>query len=325
MNLEFHYYIVYVLGRKAGFPDADAHTIAYSSQFVDSSLYAYTIATDEGSYETIVTQNYGWWDDTFPRTVYLPYHFIPGDPAHPAAQRADGAVNPLNATPGSPNARTLLVSALQTRNLYRVGIGLHTYADTWAHQNFSGIMEPWNAVDSSLPIPTIGHAQVLRAPDDLGGTWEDTRLRSPHRRIVNADRHLKAARAVYKFLCTYNDRSYDDAELVIGELREILLGERRKGMEERVLDLTITYDLRSYDRLEWPREAIASRIPDTEVFTGYDKLLWLRDAALYRSSLLERKSLRAREGFASSNLYRWCEAARAHLAEAEKIIAPLLP
>jgi hypothetical protein len=142
--------------------------------------------------------------------------------------------------------------------------------------------------------------------------------------VVNSERQLKAARAVYKFLCTYNGRPFTDAELVVDELKELLLGPRPKATQERILDLTITYDLREYDRLEWPRNAIASRIPDTEVFTGYDKLLWLRDAALYRSALLERKRLHARPGFRSSELYRWCEAARTHLAEASAILAPLL-
>ncbi len=322
--MEFHYYIIYALALRAGFSDGDAHTVAYSSQFVDSSLYAYRVITEHGQYETVVTQNYGWWDDSFPRTVSLPFHFIPGDPAHSAARRADGATNRLTTTPGSSNARRLLVSALRTRDLRRVGIGLHTYADTWAHQNFSGVMEPWNAIDPSLRIPSIGHAQALRSPDDFSREWEDPRLLPDCQRIVNYERHLKAARAVYKFLCTFNGRSFDDAPVVMDELREHLVQRPMKGPQERILDLTIGYHLRPYDPLEWPREAIASPIPDREVFTGYDKLLWLRDAALYRSALLERKPVHARPGFRSTDLYRWCEAARSHLVEAEGIIAALL-
>ena len=45
--------------------------------------------------------------------------------------------------------KKLLIEGLKTRNLYRVGIAIHTYTDSWAHQNFSGLDEEWNTTESS--------------------------------------------------------------------------------------------------------------------------------------------------------------------------------
>jgi hypothetical protein len=325
VNVEFHYYIVYYLARKAGFADDDAWLVAYSSQHVDASLVSYTVRTPGGEYRTAVTQDYGWWDESFPRTVYVPFHFFPGEPGHPGARRADGSTNPLNTTPGSANVKALLVAALETRDPYRVGIGLHTYADSWAHQSFSGVLEEWNAVDPGLPIPAIGHAQALTSPDRLSLVWEDPRLVGPAGTVRNWERHLAAARMVYKYLATFTGRGFDDADLVLGDLAGLLSPQdpRRSG-EERILDLIIAMDLRKYERHAWLEQAVLADPGLTgrseSEQSGYDRLTWLRDAALHRTSLARKKPVEAREGFASSHLHRWNEAARAHLAAAWRIL-----
>lgn len=325
MNVEFHYYVVYHLARKAGVSDHDAWVMAYSSQHVDASTVSYTVRTPNGDYRTAVTQDYGWWDESFPRTVYVPFHFFPGDPAHAGARRADRTVNPLNTTPGSPNVKALLLDALRSRDLYRVGIGLHTYADSWAHQNFTGVLEDWNTVDSSLPIPSIGHAQALTSPDRIGLAWEDPRLEPAERSIRNWERQREAARMVYRYLATYNKRGLEDTDWVIDELFELLSPQRdsRDG-NERILDLIISQDLRRYERREWLEAAVVvepGALGGTESEqSGYDKLLWLKDAALHRTALFRKKPLAARDGFAASHLYRWNEAAKAHLEAAWRIL-----
>ena len=58
----------------------------------------------------------------------------------------DGKKNPLSTTPASPNATVVLKKALASGNPYLLGIALHTYADTWSHQNFTGMQEGWNSV-----------------------------------------------------------------------------------------------------------------------------------------------------------------------------------
>ena len=43
MDIEYHYYITYLIAIKSGFETHEAYTIAYSSQFVDDNCYEYII------------------------------------------------------------------------------------------------------------------------------------------------------------------------------------------------------------------------------------------------------------------------------------------
>jgi len=322
MNIEFHYYIIHFLANQAGFPEEEARTLAYSSQFVDHNIISYTIKSGNRTYATFPTQNYGFWDDSFPREVYIPFHFFPGNPDYERAKRLDGRKNSLSCTPNGPQVKELLLTALKTRNLYRVGIALHTYADSWAHQNFSGQLEEWNAIDSRSLIPAIGHAQALRKPDTPGLSWKDPRLQKENQTVVNRDRMLAAARMIYKYLCTYNHRSFDDIDVVEWKLADLIGMPGAKTSDERISDIVIEERMEKYYRSEWLHEAfhVTEDPGSKELFTGYDKLLWLKDAVLYRSSIIERKPVSAKPAFYESNLYKWLESARDHLACAKGIL-----
>jgi hypothetical protein len=322
MNIEFHYYIIHFLANQAGFPEEDARTIAYSSQFVDHNIISYSIKTGTGTYGTVPTQNYGFWDDSFPREVYVPFHFFPGDPDYEGGKRTDGRKNVLNCTPNSPPVKELLISALKTRNLYRVGIALHTYADSWAHQNFSGLLEEWNRIDNRSPVPPIGHAQALRKPDNPGISWRDPRLLGNLKDIVNRDRILAAARMIYKYLCTYNRRGFEDAEVVEWKLSDLIGLPGQKTGDERISDLVIEDGIEKYRRSEWLKAAfhLTEDPGRSDIFAGYDKLLWLKDAVLYRSSIVERTPVVALPNFFESDFYKWHESARDHLAAAKTIL-----
>jgi hypothetical protein len=322
MNVEFHYYIIHFLALRAGIPENHARIIAYSSQYVDNNIVAYAIDMGREIYHTIVTQNYGWWDDSFPKNVYIPFHFFPGNNENLNCQRKDGKRNPLNCTPNSPGVKKLLIRALKTRNMYRVGIGLHTFADSWAHQNFSGTLETWNMISEDSPIPNIGHAQALKTPDDISVNWTDTRLTTSGSLISNRERFLQAALKIYKYLCIFNHKSFYDTELVMQELfTRLIPPESGKGLEERILDFIIETNIQEYDRKEWLRDAVymGKDTFDEELFTGYDKLLWLRDALLYRTSLFKRNRLLAKNNFYQSHIYYWNEAAKFHLQAAHEI------
>jgi len=324
MNIEFHYYAIYFLALRAGLSDDQARTVAYSSQLVDHNIISYRVATPGAQYLIEPTQNYGFWDDRFPRDVYIPFHFFPGDPDAERSGRIDGQTNPMNTTPDSPRVRELLVDALKTRNLYRVGIALHTYADSWAHQNFSGRLESWNRIDPNSPIPPIGHAQALGKPDNVALQWEDPRIAPEYRAISNRDRFLRAARQIYKFLATFNRRPFDDLEFVEWDLVEILgePGQKPSGTE-RINDFIIHDTMTPYRRGMWLSEAV--NLPngeaDEELFRGYSKLLWLRDAVLYRSKLIEQRPVHPKPGFESSHFHRWHEATKEHRTAAWRILA----
>lgn len=326
MNIEFHYYMLHYLLRAAGFPDDESHVIAYASQFVDYNVVSYRVDTARASYETLPTQDWGFWNPDTPRRIYVPFHFFPGDEEHEGARRLDGKSNPRNCTPDSPGAKALLIAALKTRDPYRVGIALHTYADTWAHQNFTGVREDWNLVDANSMIPAVGHAQVLKVPDQLAATWTDPRLVPDRQTIRNAPRFFAAARKVYRYLATYNRRSFEDADLVLEMLAARLDLKRERTMEERILDLCIDEHIGKFDRTEWISDAIdTDEIPDDyDAERGYDKLMWLKDQVLYRSKLMRKKAVPAKGDFFSSHFYRFNEAAKAHLEEADRILAQSL-
>jgi len=321
MNVEFHYYDIYFLCSRAGYSPADAAVVAYSSQFVDCNLVSYKISTNRGEYNTLVTQNYGWWDESFPLNVYIPFHFFPGDIDYPGALRKDGKTNKMNCTPNSKNVKKLLIAALKTRNLYRVGIGLHTYADSWAHQNFSGLLEDWNILEDNSLIPSIGHAHAVTSPDKLGGEWKDPRLVLSSCYIINKRRYLKAASKIYKYLCTYNRKSFDNIDIVMDQFGE-LIGPPDKLQDERIIDLIIECDIYKFNRKQWLSEAVyLNEQPDQEeVFRGYDKLLWLKDQALHKTNILVKDPLTARENFYNSHLYKWQCAAQEHLKTAKQIL-----
>lgn len=329
LNLEFHYYILFIICREAGFDENQSRIISYSSQLVDNTLAGVRIDTEKGLYKSIPTQNYGFWDDYFPANVYLPFHFFPGDMDYEKAKRVDGRKNPFNTTPGSSNAKKLLVSALKTRNLYRVGIALHTFADTWAHQNFTAFDDPWNRLDEGSMIPSIGHAQALTNPDRINRRWRDPRLMEPFAEVDNFERYLLAARQIYKYLATYNKKPFDDYEVVVEKIKWLCEDAIKSSSEvkPRLYHYIIEEDIPEYNKYEWQHEAIFNHEvepDDQDGLVGYDKISWFKDAFLYRTTLWPKPVFRARENFYESHYYYWNEAAKEHLETAKSIVSHLL-
>lgn len=324
VNVEFHYYTVWYLALEAGFPLEDARILAYSSQYVDNALVPYVIDLGDDTYQTLVTHHFGFWDERQEWHVWLPFHFFPAGPEAPAPPRRDGATNPFNVVADSARVKKLLISALTSRNLYRVGIALHTYADSWAHQHFSGRKEEWNRLDPNSPIPPIGHAQKLRDPDGGDITWNDPRLLDEAATVHNRARFMAAAGRIYRYLATYNRRSFADEELVIDRLADILGPPGRKSRSEREDDFVIHLDAAPYRSVDWRAEAFEVDRSDEELGgSTMDKLAWLKDELLHKSELVERRRRTAKPQFFLSNLYRWDQAAREHVGTAVELLADL--
>ncbi len=325
MNLEFHYYAIRFLARRAGFSEAEGEVLAASSQYVDDSLAAYEVEDGLGPgrpYRTMGTQNYLFWDESVSLAVYLPFHFVPGEEGRISRERRDGSSNPYLVTPDSPLAKALLVEALKSHDLFRIGIALHAYADTWAHQHFTGRLEEANALESSSPLPPAGHLQALRKPDDALGLWRDERLLPEFSLVDNRERFLAAARKIYRYLCTYRRRDFEDEDLVSGELEELWTRDGR-NLKARLDDFRISLDIGPYERWAWPERAgLEAERDDDDRASGYNKLLWARDELLRRTGM-GRGLRRVESGgrFLDSELHRWNEAARAHLGAASRLYA----
>lgn len=320
MNIEFHYYALQYIARRAGFSEEDASVIAISSQMVDECVASWKIEGGRDPSRSAISQNYIFWDEAVARDIYRPFHFIPGDAALAGSRRLDGRPGRFVVTEGSVLARAILEAALKTHDLFRIGIALHSYADTWAHQNFSGDSEPQNAFDPASPIPPVGHLHALKNPDIPHLFWRDPRLKEESAEISNAARFVRAASMIYRFLCAYNRRRFDDEIFVTGRLEELWRGSGAgKDGAARASDYIVDFDVPPYEAEAWAKSA--GGVPDgflqnppDPYRAGYDRLAWLRNAATKASSALG--SVRGRipaSGYAHSRFSAWNAAARNHL------------
>jgi hypothetical protein len=148
MNIDFHYGVVYIAARVAGMPPGDALTVAHACQYVDDATTAGILRFKGGeTFERFATAHklfdYATTEDDKNRLVWTPFHFLPA---------AEGSTLHEKAVcrPDSPVAREVVRRAILRRDtetgLHRLGVTLHTYVDTWAHQGFAGIESPWNRV-----------------------------------------------------------------------------------------------------------------------------------------------------------------------------------
>jgi len=326
MNAEFHYYAIYFLCLRAGMPARRCANIAFASQYVDNAILAYEIDDGGFAYRSQVTQNYIFWDEETLRGIYLPFHFIPGVVEAAGRERVDGAASRWTVTPDSPLAKELLVAALRTGDDFRIGIALHSYADTWAHQHFSGRIERGNVVDPSSPLPPAGHLQALRSPDDAAGRWTDSRLLPELREVDNGARFAAAARKIYRYMRTYLRSGFEEENLVLDELKAAWA--RYPGdMKARLASFTVDLDVPPYDKRGYlSRAGLGSgrydERADESSQSGYDKLDWLR-GEIERRSGAGSGTRRINTGgrFRDSELHRWNEAAREHRELATSLLA----
>ncbi len=323
MNAEFHYYSIYALALEAGFPESDANLLAGSSQYVDNAMLPFVVQADGERIELIVTQNYLFWNDEVRRGIYLPFHFIPGNEGMPSPNRLDGAGNRFNVVPNGILVRQNLIAALLSRNLYRIGIALHSFADSWAHQNFSGLVEDWNDLGQSggsLGLPAAGHLHAFSSPDQIGKIWNDPRLDARQCRIDNNARFIEAAGKIYRYLCIYMKKSFADEELVLDKLAGIW---RSPSTDERLADYVINYRMSPWSATAWTHAA-GIVAPDSAFsgMQGYDKLAWLKSQV--KSSLgATDAALNVKGGpeFFQSALYHWNQAAIVQQKEMQKLYA----
>ena len=149
MQIDFHHGVTYVVARSAGFNHREASIIAHSAQYVDDSTNAGTIQFDNGIQFTRISAAHKLFDYRNFRQlanyqVWIPFHFPPGNDSLPAGQSPAGSpINSLICRPNSYVARSMVRECIRQRHapcsLYRLGITMHVYADTWSHQGFVGV------------------------------------------------------------------------------------------------------------------------------------------------------------------------------------------
>ena len=140
MDHEFHYYMTYLIAARSGFNKKDAETLAYSSQYIDNNDHIFNISPGtDNHYQNYISQTK---NITMPRKklfrIYPIFHFVPGKVLAKDSRRKDGKLHYLNTTPDNKNANQILDSALETNNLYKIGLAVHAFADTYAQQKQYG-------------------------------------------------------------------------------------------------------------------------------------------------------------------------------------------
>lgn len=164
MNIDFHYGIVYIVSRMAGMSGDQAAVVAHACQYVDD-------ATTDGPLRFAGQQSFDRFASAHAmldyrnvmqardERVWAPFHFLPSGEGHTVEER-------LVCRPNSKPAQLLVRHVLNAHkasasdnDLHRLGVCLHTYVDTWAHQGFSGIMSDRNHVLELMGDfhPTVGH------------------------------------------------------------------------------------------------------------------------------------------------------------------------
>ena len=204
MQIDFHHGVTYVVARLAGFTDDEAGTIAYAAQYVDDATNSGVITFDNGAmYERISSAHkmldYRNFEELANHRVWIPFHFLPGNGGKPAGEDPDGTfIDKLRCVPDSPVARDMVRASFAARRapwaLHRLGVTMHVYADTWAHQGFAGVNHEVNAafhlrgpdgnpdegtmsrlvgffLGEALPL---GHGAVLSNPDKPYLVWSYT-------------------------------------------------------------------------------------------------------------------------------------------------------
>jgi hypothetical protein len=164
MNKDFHYGAIYIIARFAGMPIAGAATVAHACQYVDDATTDGPLQfRDQQSFDRFASAHsmldYRNELQALDERVWAPFHFLPG---------AQGATmdEKVVCRPDSDPARGLVRHTLslhanspEDNDLHRLGVCLHTYVDTWAHQGFSGLMNDRNHVTelTGSHHPTSGH------------------------------------------------------------------------------------------------------------------------------------------------------------------------
>lgn len=158
MQADGHHTATYVAARIAGFSFTEAEKIAYAAQYVDDATNAGIVqfTSNDYLYCRIASAHkmidYDNFVDVENHLAWIPFHFLPGNGGLPDCQAPKGDwVERLICRPDSPIARDMLKRAFldrsHPRGLHRLGIAMHVYADTFAHQGFVGSQSPANQVN----------------------------------------------------------------------------------------------------------------------------------------------------------------------------------
>jgi hypothetical protein len=189
---------------------------------------------------------------------------------------------------------------------------MHTFADSWAHQNFTAWAEDFNRLDPQNPLPSPGHSQAGWKPDEWLTVWSDPRLRNSN--VVNLERYLECAGKIYRYLCVFRGSDFASSEdAVLEELKGLIeAGRGRETTEERMLDLVIACGMEPYDREGPLRRAVDWPQMEPGPSPALDKIMHLGRELWTKTGLAAPVEVKAKPGFSDSPVASWLNASNEH-------------
>jgi len=173
MQKDFHFATTYTLARLAGFDKNQAEIISTSSQYIDDATHSGKILfKNRAGYQFFSSAHkmldYRNFKELANHYSWIPFHFLPGNITDdPLFEGADPFIQKLICQPNSMVAKLMVEKTIQKKHkrysLYQLGIAMHVYADTWAHQKFCGISHKVNDVGDILDIQNNLHEHHYRA------------------------------------------------------------------------------------------------------------------------------------------------------------------
>lgn len=242
MQIDFHYYAIYVIARLAGFKNTEANIIATSSQMVDDATDFHTIFFSNGEKYRLTCSahkalDYRNFEELSNSSVWIPFHFLPGNIVSPGMEPNSKLICRQNSEIAQMMVKECIRLCNEPNSLYRLGITLHVFADTWAHQGFSGIQSNHNRVtylhndalsknlinrmkqffedkfDTELctfidEILPLGHGAALSFPDLPYLEWRYKTIEDEIVKRNNSDIFVDAVKNIYFVMRSYQDNNY---------------------------------------------------------------------------------------------------------------------
>jgi hypothetical protein len=333
MQKDFHFYTIYVLCRANGMSPGDAKIVAYSSQHTDDATDEEPLKFENGGrFQQVLSAHKlidpGAFSLGSQYGIYVPFHFIPGNHGNKFKERMVCRAN-------SENAQRMVreVASLKGKpyQLHRLGIALHVYADTWSHQDFSGLQAELNDVEeidvkneskagvaevfktffrgaAESLIPRIGHGETAHLPDEPYRDWKF------HNVYQKEDKERKnwllcqeASKAIYTeikgFLSKNPDYKNED-HINWGTIKPIMtrLFKRKGTLEERNQNWVHAINTWSFGFECKPEERDLS----------YDDREWFRAAVEVEKKKDEKPKYRRKKNFHISDWKYFHNAAESH-------------
>lgn len=253
MQIDFHHAVTYVVSRLGGLDREKAEIVAHAAQYVDDATNDGAIDFSDGERYIRVTSAHKAFDlrnnsdRADNRLVWVPFHFLPGNQPTQETDANEAFIRRMVCKPGSAIAMQMVADCVIRQDLpfalHRLGIALHTFADTWAHQEFVGIICDYNKIrtvtispdpayaaqpifsaltDGSMKLKAfiaghlpVGHATALTYPDMPFLKWSFVRENGETVVRDNPSDFVAAAKAMFNVVRRYvaKDLSLVDSDI----------------------------------------------------------------------------------------------------------------